>query len=110
MTIHIKELSFDVIIGILEFERIRSQKVIINIEIDYNFTKDNFIDYSIVALRVEEMMRENQYLLLEDALIDISNDIYSTYNRLINSIEMEIIKPNIIENSIVSLSNRWEYS
>ena len=110
MKIHIKELSFDVIIGILEFERIHSQRVIVNIEIDYNFTKESFIDYSIIALRVEEMMRENQYLLLENALIDISDDIYSTYNTLINSIEIEIIKPDIIENSIVSLSNRWEYN
>ena len=109
MIIHIKELSFDVIIGILEFERIHKQKVIINIEIDYKFNKENFIDYSIVALRVEAMMRENQYLLIEDALIDINNDIYSTYNNLITAIEIEIIKPNIIDNCIVSLSNKWIY-
>jgi len=109
MKIHIKELSFDVIIGILEFERMNNQRVIVNIEIDYKFSKEDFIDYSIVALRVEEMMRENQYSLIEDALIDINNDIYSKYNNLITTIEIEIIKPTIIDNCIVSLSNKWEY-
>ncbi|SHO81751.1 Dihydroneopterin aldolase [hydrothermal vent metagenome] len=109
MRIHIKELSFEVIIGILEFERMHNQQVIVNMDIEYKFDKDNFIDYSIIALRVEEMMLENQYQLIEDALNDINNDIYSKYSNLITNIKIEIIKPNIIDNCIVSVSNSWDY-
>lgn len=46
MKIDIENLEFKCIIGILDFERVKKQKVIINLSFDYDFGKDNFIDYS----------------------------------------------------------------
>ena len=37
MTIHIEALTFDVIIGLLDFERDRPQRVIIDIEASYDY-------------------------------------------------------------------------
>ena len=44
MKIEISDLTFKCIIGILDFERIKKQKVIINISFEYDFSKDLFIE------------------------------------------------------------------
>ena len=54
MKIEIEQLTFKCIIGILDFERVKKQKVIINLSFDYDFIKDNFIDYSEVANLVKK--------------------------------------------------------
>ena len=46
MKIQISNLTFKAIIGILDFERIKKQKVIINLSFEYEFSKDKFIDYA----------------------------------------------------------------
>ena len=56
MKIEIEQLTFKCIIGILDFERVKKQKVIINLSFDYDFSKDNFIDYSEVANLVKKSM------------------------------------------------------
>lgn len=67
MKIEIEQLTFKCIIGILDFERVKKQKVIINLSFDYDFSKDNFIDYSEVANLVKKSMKKNKFKLLEDA-------------------------------------------
>ncbi len=74
MKILIEELTFDCIIGILDFERETPQKVIINISFDYNFTdKSTFIDYSKVVNEIESIMKEKKFELLEDAILHIDS-------------------------------------
>ncbi|WP_252970852.1 dihydroneopterin aldolase [Aliarcobacter cryaerophilus] len=68
MKIEIEQLTFKCIIGILDFERVKKQKVIINLSFDYDFSKDNFIDYSEVANLVKKSMKKNKFKLLEDAV------------------------------------------
>ena len=41
MKIEISDLTFNTIIGILDFERIKEQRVIINLSFEYNFSKDS---------------------------------------------------------------------
>jgi len=53
MKIHINDLSFKCIIGILDFERIKKQKVIINLSFEYEFSKDKFINYAEVSNLIE---------------------------------------------------------
>ncbi|MEK6658706.1 MAG: dihydroneopterin aldolase, partial [Campylobacterota bacterium] len=48
MTIHIEDLKFQCIIGILDFERVTPQDVIINLAIEYDYKK-NFINYADVV-------------------------------------------------------------
>lgn len=42
MTIHIEDLKFQCIIGILDFERTKPQDVIVNVEIKYDY-KEGFV-------------------------------------------------------------------
>ena len=103
MKIHINDLSFKCIIGILDFERIKKQKVIINLSFEYEFSKDKFINYAEVSNLIETTMKKEKFLLLEDAILHIENLLNSTYN--ISNLYIKISKPKILTNCIVSLSN-----
>ena len=74
MTIHIEDLKFQAILGILDFERTRPQDIIINLKIDYNYT-DNFINYADVSSLVKSHMIDRKFLLIEDALSSISKKL-----------------------------------
>ena len=103
MKIHINDLSFKCIIGILDFERIKKQKVVINFSFEYEFSKDKFINYAEVSKLLKTTMKKEKFLLLEDAILHIENLLNSTYN--ISNLYIKISKPNILTNCIVSLSN-----
>lgn len=103
MKIKIKNLTFDCIIGILDFERITSQEVIINCSFEYTYKKDMFINYAEVTNRIESIMKLEKFELLEEAIIFIEKEIDKHYS--IKNLSLEIVKPNILDNCQVSLSN-----
>jgi dihydroneopterin aldolase len=116
MKVYIEDLTFDCIIGILDFERVTTQKVIINTSFEYKYTnnqipklelgnqsEENFIDYSIVSNEIETIMCEKKFELLEDAIIFLENYLSSKYQ--IKNLKIKISKPNILKNCIVSLEN-----
>ncbi|MDX9900758.1 MAG: dihydroneopterin aldolase [Aliarcobacter sp.] len=103
MKIEISDLTFNCIIGILDFERIKKQKVIINISFEYEYSKDLFIDYSEISALVKKTMKEQKFLLLEDAILYIESLLQNSYK--IHNLKIKISKPNILKNCIVSLSN-----
>lgn len=103
MKIEISDLTFKCIIGILDFERIKKQKVIINISFEYEFSKDLFIDYSEISSLVKSTMKQQKFLLLEDAILYIESLLQNNYK--ISYLKIKISKPNILKNCIVSLSN-----
>lgn len=103
MKIEISDLTFNCIIGILDFERIKKQKVIINISFEYEYSKDLFIDYSEISTLVKKTMKEQKFLLLEDAILYIESLLQNSYK--IYTLNIKISKPNILKNCIVSLSN-----
>ena len=103
MKIEISDLTFNCIIGILDFERIKKQKVIINISFEYEYSKDLFIDYSEISNLVKTTMKEKKFLLLEDAILYLENLLNTSYQ--ISNLYIKISKPNILKNCIVSLSN-----
>ncbi|AXX96166.1 dihydroneopterin aldolase [Arcobacter ellisii] len=104
MKIHINDLNFKCIIGILDFERIKKQKVVIDLSFEYEFSKDKFINYAEVSKLLKTTMKKEKFLLLEDAILHIENLLNSTYN--ISNLYIKISKPNILTNCIVSLSNK----
>ena len=105
MKILIENLSFDCIIGILDFERENLQKVIIDISFKYNYKdSSSFIDYSIVSKELEDIMKEKKFELLEDAIIYLENYLIQKYP--LKKLKIKISKPNILTNCIVSLRNR----
>jgi len=109
MTIHIEQLTFETIIGLLDFERVNAQTVIVNLEIDYLYDNNNFINYADVINLIEIDMHQKKYELLETAITKLIEKITSTYTQ-INSLVLKITKPNIITNAHVSLSSKWSKS
>ena len=105
MKVYIQNLTFDTIIGILDFERTTPQKVIVNISFKYKFDKQtkDFVNYAEVASLIEKLMKEKQYLLIEDAILDIRKNLKDIFN--IKDIKLKITKPNILTNCTVSVSN-----
>jgi dihydroneopterin aldolase len=103
MKIEISDLTFKCIIGILDFERIKKQIIVINLSFEYNFSNDDFINYAEVATLVEKTIKKEKFLLLEDAILHLETLLNNTYK--INNLNIKISKPNIIKNCIVSLEN-----
>ena len=103
MKIEISDLTFNCIIGILDFERIKKQKVIINISFEYEYSKGLFIDYSEISTLVKKTMKEQKFLLLEDAILYIESLLQNSYK--IYALNIKQTMPNILKSCIVSLSN-----
>jgi len=108
MTIHIDNLSFDAIIGILDEERIAPQKIVVNVELDYEYQKDLFINYATLAQMIENDIKKSKYLLLEDALLSLHVKIKKMFSQ-ISSIKLKISKPTILDQCDVSVSKHLNY-
>ncbi len=104
--IHIENFTINTIIGILDFERVSKQRVIVNMEILYNYRDNFFIDYSLVIKEIEELFYKKKYRLLEEAIDSIGSNLISLYPQ-ITSLYIKISKPDIIKNASVSLSKEW---
>ena len=108
MTIHIEDLTFDVIIGLLDVERDKPQRVIINLEASYDYSDDQFIDYADIVLLIKDKLKVERYTLLENALLGINELLHSTYPH-IETLSIKISKPDILSECTVSLSKTWNY-
>ncbi|MFW2379570.1 dihydroneopterin aldolase [Aliarcobacter butzleri] len=103
MKIDIENLEFKCIIGILDFERVKKQKVIINLSFEYAFSNDKFIDYSEVVDLIKQTMKKEKFQLIEDAVLYLTKLLNQTYE--IKNLKLKISKPTILKDCIVSLSN-----
>ncbi len=105
MKISIEEFSFKTIIGILPFERITPQKVILNIYFEYTFSQDikDFCDYSEISNLVKKTMKKKKFELIEDAIISLEHLLAKKYN--ISNLNIKITKPTILKNCKVSVEN-----
>ncbi len=108
MTIHIEDLTFDVIIGLLDFERERPQRVIINLQASYDYSDDQFIDYADMVLLIQNELKEKRYELLENALLGLK-DVLSTAYPQLQTLSLKISKPDILPQCTVSLSKTWNF-
>ena len=105
MTIHVEDLKFQCIIGILDFERINPQDIIINLTIDYNY-ENGFINYADIVKITKNLMIKSQFQLIEDALNAINLNLTKEF-KAIKSIYIKISKPSILPECIVSVSNSY---
>ena len=103
MKIQINDLTFKCIIGILDFVRIKKQRVIINCSFEYQFTKDSFIDYAQVSALIKATIKKKKFLLLEDAILHLEELLSNKYQ--IKNLQINISKPDILKDCIVSISN-----
>lgn len=107
MRIYIEELEFQTIIGILDFERITPQNLIINLSIDYNYT-DSYINYAEVCEFIKEHTIKSKFLLLEEALETLSQILKEKFP-LIQTLNLKITKPSILPDCMVSVSNTYKF-
>jgi FolB domain-containing protein len=70
--IRITDLSLKTIIGIFDWERKRKQKVVINIELEFNASKaiktdnvDDTVDYKVITKKIIKHVEASKYFLLE---------------------------------------------
>ena len=108
MTIHIEALTFDVIIGLLDFERDKPQQVIIDLEASYDYADEQFIDYADMSQLIQNELKVKRYELLEEALLGIKSVLYTTYPQL-KTLSLKISKPNILPHCNVALSHTWTF-
>ncbi|MEA2091265.1 MAG: dihydroneopterin aldolase [Campylobacterota bacterium] len=106
MTIHIEDLKFQCIIGILDFERVTPQDVIINLSIDYKY-ENNFINYAEIVEIVKKIMVKNEFLLIEEALNSLNLKLIKEFSS-IKSMKIKITKPSILPECKVSVSNSYK--
>ncbi len=102
MKINIQNLTFKCILGIIDFERKKKQRVVIDLHFTYKFKDNEFINYADIADYVESTMKKEKFLLIEDALLHIKKDLESLY--CIKKLKITICKPNILKNSQVSVT------
>ena len=108
MTIHIENLKFQAIIGILDFERVTAQDIVVNLTIDYDY-KNEFINYAEVVDIIKSDMIENKFLLIEDALKYISQKLKKKFLS-IKELNLKISKPSILSDCIVSVSDNYRFN
>lgn len=70
--IRITDLSLKAIIGIFDWERKRKQKVVINVELEFNALKavktdnvDDTVDYKVITKKIIRHVEGSKYFLLE---------------------------------------------
>ena len=103
MTIHIENLRFQCILGILDFERTTPQDVIINLELSYTY-KNEFINYAELSDTIKHEMKKNEFLLIEDALSYLIEKLKKKFS-LIEYLNLKITKPSILPDCMVSVSD-----
>ena len=100
--IKIESLTFDTIIGILDYEKVTPQRVVVDFECEYEMSS-TFIDYADIAEFIKSSMIDKKYELIESALDDILSNLAITYPNAKN-FYLKISKPDILKECIVSVS------
>ncbi|GAA7296192.1 dihydroneopterin aldolase [Helicobacter pylori] len=107
--VHIHHFVFETILGILEFERLKPQKISVDLDLFYTqLPSKAYLDYMEIQELIEKMMQEKQYLLIEDALKDLSHVLKTRYNE-ISELYLKISKLEISPNSQVGASVKIRY-
>ncbi|WQV32710.1 FolB domain-containing protein [Helicobacter pylori] len=107
--VHIHNLVFETILGILEFERLKPQKISVNVDLFYTELPNKaYLDYMEIQEIIQNTMREKQYLLIEDALKDLSHVLKTCYSE-ISELYLKISKLEISPNSQVGASVKIRY-
>ena len=107
MTIRIEALTFDAVIGILDFERTRPQRVRVDVIIDYTY-EEAYIDYALVSETVKSVIIEGTFGLLEEALETLAKTLKERFG-LIEILTLNIAKPDILPDCTVTLSQTYKF-
>ena len=96
ISVFVDNLEFDTIIGLLDFERVNSQKICVSME----FEACEFVDYAAVCGITQREFNENKFYKIEDALEYFAIKFKAIYPSL-TKFYMKISKIEIVPNAIV---------
>ena len=105
MKIQIEDLKFQCIIGILDFERVNKQDVVINFECEYEFNNE-YINYAEIVDLIKKTIIFHKFKLIEDAILSLKSEILKEFP-LIDSYTLKISKPSILADCSVSVSDTY---
>lgn len=105
MKVFIEDLTFKTIIGILPFERVKKQRVVVDISFEYRYDdgKKDFVDYSLVAKDIKKIMKKKKFELIEEGIIYLDKKLSSKYP--LSNLVIKISKPDILKDCRVSVSS-----
>lgn len=101
-TTGLNSLHIDCIVGVYAFERERTQPIIMNIELDYDFAAaaasdaiGDAVDYDLIARGVTELLHERKFVLLE-AMAEETAKLLFEQHALAQTVRLEIRKPKAV--------------
>jgi len=100
--ITIKDLTLDVVIGVLKEERSKRQRVIVNANIEYDL-EEHFLDYVQVVEAISNLLEYKLYDTLENAIDGIIKALKVDFPE-ITKINLQIQKPEVFNNALIGLS------
>ena len=106
-SINIKDLTLEVIIGVLEDERKNRQKIILNATIEYDMN-EHFLDYTQAVEAIVNLLEYKMYDTLENALEGICKALKLDFPE-IKSIKMGISKPTVYKNCLIGVEILKKY-
>ena len=105
----IKDFEMEILLGVYEQERHNKQKIIINIEYEYDEGDapktdkvSDTIDYHVIVEKIRESVANTQYELLEALVEHISNIVME--NKRIFQAKIEVDKPDAPIDGLRSVS------
>ena len=106
MTISIRDLTFEAIIGILPEERTRPQRVIVHCEIGYGYSSEKryIVNYADVADSIVSIMQEERFELVEEAIETLLSRLKAIFPA-IETVEITICKPDILPHCTVCVTD-----
>ena len=107
MQVRIESLEFNAILGILDFERVTPQKVIIDLTMEYDY-KENFLDYALVSSFVKSYVIEQKFHLIEELLSALSQELKKKFP-LIQELSICVAKPSIMPDCRVSVAEHYSF-
>jgi dihydroneopterin aldolase len=106
MRIEIRELRIEAIIGILPEERHTPQPILVDLEADYRYDGEHFLDYAALAEWIRRILVEGKFGLLEEALVTLKEGIFDAYPS-IDRLFLRLSKPEILPDCRVAVSDSW---
>lgn len=101
----VKDLEFETIIGILDFERTKKQKVLLNAEFLYEFSEE-ILDYRLLREFLLQAFDKN-FDTLENALMYFKENIPKNFNN-IRYFNIQLSKTQIFKDCLVSVSLEYK--
>lgn len=100
-TIFLEQVAVETKLGVPEWERLKPQKIILDIEISYDLSAscksdaiEDTIDYAFVVSRIRETLTEHSFKLVEALAEHVCQLILSEFNA--QRVKIKVAKPSVL--------------